>query len=254
MAYMSRSVGVNTVPSTSISGRERCAPGLRQAGELEEFDGGAPGECDGGDRERTQARCERDDEQVDADGVQDVSRGIRREAVRERGVHEEAGGHRDGTDRHAVSRRREGLGIVSSLRQDRIMATLEDIARELYAVPPAEFTAARGARVAEVKADDPSLARAIGTLKRASVPAWVVGQLVRHRADDIERALALAVEMRDAQDELDAPALAELTTARRRLTAALAREGAALAAPEGRRRLDGGAGRGLADAPGGDDG
>lgn len=113
------------------------------------------------------------------------------------------------------------------------MATLEDIARELYAVPPAEFTAARTARAADVKPGDPGLARAVGTLKRASVPAWVVGQLVRHRAGDIERALTLAVEMRDAQNELDAPALAELTTARRRLTAALAREGAAIAHQKG---------------------
>jgi hypothetical protein len=113
------------------------------------------------------------------------------------------------------------------------MGSLEDIARELYAVPPSEFTAARTARVAEVKPRDPTLARSIGALKRASVPAWVVGQLVRHRADDIERALALAVEMRDAQNELDAPALSELTTARRRLTAALAREGAAIAQKKG---------------------
>ncbi|MGC5170009.1 transposase [Microbacterium sp. DT81.1] len=113
------------------------------------------------------------------------------------------------------------------------MGSLEDIARELYAVPPGEFTAARTARVAEVKPDDPALARSISTLKRASVPAWVVGQLVRHREDDIERALALAVEMRDAQNELDAPAMSELTTARRRLTAALAREGAAIAHQKG---------------------
>lgn len=113
------------------------------------------------------------------------------------------------------------------------MGTLEDIARELYAVPPAEFTAARTARAADVRAGDPGLAKAVGTLKRASVPAWVVGQLVRHRSDDIERALTLAVEMRDAQNELDAPALAELTTARRRLTAALAREGAAIAHQKG---------------------
>lgn len=113
------------------------------------------------------------------------------------------------------------------------MATLEDIARELYALPPGEFTAARTARVAEVKGDDPALARSIGALKRASVPAWVVGQLVRQRADDIGRALTLATEMRDAQNELDAPALAELTRARRRLTGALAREGAAIAAEQG---------------------
>ncbi|HWI30385.1 MAG TPA: transposase [Microbacterium sp.] len=113
------------------------------------------------------------------------------------------------------------------------MATLEDIARELYALPPGEFTAARTARVAELKGDDPVLARAVVSLKRASVPAWVVGQLVRARADDIERALTLAAEMRDAQNELDAPALAELTRARRRLTGALAREGAAIAAEKG---------------------
>jgi hypothetical protein len=114
-----------------------------------------------------------------------------------------------------------------------MMGSLEDIARELYAVPPGDFTAARTARAAEVKLRDPALARSIGTLKRASVPAWVVGQLVRHRADDIEQALALAVQMRDAQDELDAAAMSELTTARRRLTAALARQGASIAKEKG---------------------
>lgn len=113
------------------------------------------------------------------------------------------------------------------------MATLDDIARELYAEAPAEFTAARNARAAKVKTGDPEFAKRIGALKRASVSAWVVGQLVRHRASDIDAALSLAAEMREAQDELDAPALSELTRARRRLTAALARDGASLARDAG---------------------
>lgn len=107
---------------------------------------------------------------------------------------------------------------------------LVDIAWELYDLPPARFTAERNARAKAVKPEDAALAKRISELRRASAPAWIVGQLVRHRADRVNQVLELGAELREAQQDLDAATLAQLTRDRRALTAALAREGAALAA------------------------
>ncbi|MER7795952.1 transposase [Microbacterium sp. NPDC096154] len=111
------------------------------------------------------------------------------------------------------------------------MATdpLVDIAWQLYDLPPARFTAERNARAKEVKGENPGLAERIGELRRASAAAWIVGQLVRHRAERLGQVLELGAELREAQQDLDAATLAQLTRDRRALTAALAREGAALA-------------------------
>lgn len=106
---------------------------------------------------------------------------------------------------------------------------LVDAAWELYDLPPAEFTAARNARAKELKASAPDAARRVAELRRASPAAWIVGQLVRHRADRLTQVLELGAELREAQQDLDAAALAQLTRDRRALTSALAKEGAALA-------------------------
>ena len=106
---------------------------------------------------------------------------------------------------------------------------LIDIAWQLYDLPPASFTAERNARAKEAKGEDPELAKRITALKRASAPAWIVGQLVRHRADRLNEVLELGAVLRDAQQDLDAATLTQLTRDRRALTAALAREGATLA-------------------------
>jgi hypothetical protein len=109
---------------------------------------------------------------------------------------------------------------------------LAQIAWELYDLPPARFTAARNERAKAAKLDDAALAKRIAGLRRASAPAWIVGQLVRHRADRLTQVLELGAELREAQQDLDAAALAQLTRDRRALTAALAREGAALASKQ----------------------
>src|SRR5690606_38075235 len=56
------------------------------------------------------------------------------------------------------------------------------------------------------------------------------GQLVRHRAEKVGQVLELGAELRDAQQDLDAATLTQLTKDRRALTSALAREGGELAA------------------------
>lgn len=114
------------------------------------------------------------------------------------------------------------------------MATdpLVEVAFELYALPPASFTAERNARAKAAKADDPALAKRIAALRKASAPAWIVGQLVRHRAEKVGQVLELGAELRDAQQDLDAATLTQLTKDRRALTSALAREGGELAAAQ----------------------
>ncbi len=57
---------------------------------------------------------------------------------------------------------------------------LEEVADELYAVPPGEFIARRQERVQQARADgDRGLAQAIGALAKPATAAWVVNVLVR---------------------------------------------------------------------------
>lgn len=108
---------------------------------------------------------------------------------------------------------------------------LDDVAEELYALPLGDFTRARNARAAA--AVDRSLADGIRALRKPSLAAWTVDLLVRRSHDDVAAAVALGEQLRDAQDELDAAALAALTRQRRALAAGLARQAAELAAAEG---------------------
>lgn len=107
--------------------------------------------------------------------------------------------------------------------------TLIDEAAALYALRPDEFTAARNARAKELRGDDRSLADAVAALPRPAPAAWLVNQLVRHRGEELDELLELGAELRAAQAELDAPAMARLAKQRRSLVAALAREAGALA-------------------------
>ncbi|MFE6964057.1 transposase [Agromyces sp. NPDC057679] len=106
---------------------------------------------------------------------------------------------------------------------------LIDEAAALYALRPEEFTAARNRRARELRDDDRELADAVTALHRPAPAAWLVNQLVRHRGDELDELLGLGAELRAAQAELDAPALARLAKQRRALVAALAREAGSLA-------------------------
>lgn len=110
---------------------------------------------------------------------------------------------------------------------------LADIAVELYTGSPAEFVSARNARAAE--ADDAGLAAQIRDLKKPSVAAWVVNVFAHERAAQLGEALQLAEELREAQADLDARALAQLGRDRRALTSRLAADAAALAEARGQR-------------------
>ncbi|MBT2495328.1 transposase [Microbacterium sp. ISL-59] len=109
--------------------------------------------------------------------------------------------------------------------------TFEEIAAALYAGPPEAFVSSRKARAESV--DDRELATRIRALRKPSVAAWVVNVFAQERAGQLGEALQLAAELREAQDDLDAPALAKLGRERRALTRHLAEMAAELAGSRG---------------------
>ena len=111
--------------------------------------------------------------------------------------------------------------------------TLEEIAAALYAGPQDDFVSSRHARARQVT--DPGLAAAVKSLRKPSIAAWVVNVFAQERAGQLGEALHLARELREAQDDLDAPALAKLGRERRALTRRLAETAAELAASRGER-------------------
>lgn len=110
-------------------------------------------------------------------------------------------------------------------------STLEDIATELYTAPLREFTSARNARAKDTA--DAALAASIRALRKPSVAAWVVNVFARERRSQLAEALQLAEELREAQADLDARALAQLGRDRRALTRKLASAAAELAQSRG---------------------
>jgi hypothetical protein len=84
------------------------------------------------------------------------------------------------------------------------------------------------------KAGDRELAGRIGGLRRPTVGAWLVNLLAHQRPDLIGELLALGEQMRSAQRNLRGDELRELSTQRRAMVAALARESRALAVAAGR--------------------
>ena len=117
---------------------------------------------------------------------------------------------------------------------DRSAGELARVGRELYGLPPGEFTAARTAAVRQARsAGDKELARAVGALRRPALAAWAVNLLVREQAGLLEQVTAMGDSLRDAQAQLDGEALRDLTRQRRRLVTAVTAQVAAVAAEHG---------------------
>ena len=111
---------------------------------------------------------------------------------------------------------------------------LDEVADELYAVPPEEFIDLRKTRQDEAKADgDKALAKAIGALPKPSAAAWVSNLLVREQRAEIEGLVDLGNLLREAQENLAGDQLKALDTQRRQLVAALTRQARALANERG---------------------
>ncbi|HEX2072904.1 MAG TPA: hypothetical protein VHF92_03895, partial [Geodermatophilus sp.] len=112
---------------------------------------------------------------------------------------------------------------------------LDDVADELYEVPPEEFTAFRKARQEEARAGgDRALAKEIGALPKPSAAAWVCNLLVRVHRDEIEGLVELGGLLRQAQERLARDELRALNSQRSQLLTALTRQASALARERGR--------------------
>lgn len=116
----------------------------------------------------------------------------------------------------------------------------DEIADELYGLPPEEFTAARDERAAAAReASDRELATRIGKLRRPTQAAWLANLLTRNRGAELDGLLGLAASLRDAQRSLDGETLRALSTQRHQLVNAMSRQARALARAAGHPVADG---------------
>lgn len=107
---------------------------------------------------------------------------------------------------------------------------INSVAKELYSLPPEEFTAARNAREKEAKAvGDKQLAAAIHRLGKPSTAAWLANQLVREHSDEVQPFLDLGAALREATAMLNGDQLRELGKRQHQLVYALMLQVRALA-------------------------
>ncbi|MCC3650012.1 hypothetical protein LIX60_00560 [Streptomyces sp. S07_1.15] len=109
---------------------------------------------------------------------------------------------------------------------------VDELAEELYALPPGEFIAARDRAAAAAPRGERGAIRA---LRRPSLAAWAVNLLVREDRSRTELLLRLGAELRTAhQQPAGGGRLRELIGQQRQLVAALARRAGQLTADAGR--------------------
>ena len=108
--------------------------------------------------------------------------------------------------------------------------TLDEVADELYGLPPGEFVATRNARAKEAKAaGDKELAAGITGLAKPTKVAWLANQLVRQRRDDVQPLMELGAGLREATASLSGEDLRRLTKQQHQLVHALVQQARALA-------------------------
>ena len=77
---------------------------------------------------------------------------------------------------------------------------MNDRLRDLYAVPPAEFVAARDALAKELRAaKHEAEAKEVASLRRPTAPVWAVNQLARRSPAEVEHLLETSERVRGAQ-------------------------------------------------------
>jgi hypothetical protein len=117
---------------------------------------------------------------------------------------------------------------------------IEEAAEELYGLPPGEFTRARDERTKALRNDgDREAASGVKALRKPTVAAWALNQLVRRRRKDVDALIAAGEELRAAQDDLlaggERSAFQEAAAKERELVAKLSADGATLASEAGER-------------------
>jgi len=111
---------------------------------------------------------------------------------------------------------------------------LDEIAEQLYGVPPDEFVTARTAARDRARADgDKELATAVAALPKPTTAAWVCNLLARRQPDEVAQLTELGELLRQAQVNLSGAQLRELGQQRNQVVAALARQARGLAHAEG---------------------
>ena len=111
---------------------------------------------------------------------------------------------------------------------------LDEVADELYTLPPDGFMAARREREQQARTEgDRELAKAITSLPKPATAAWVSNVLVREHRDEIESLVELGDLLRQAQQNLAGDELRALNVQRAQLLSALTRQAAALARKAG---------------------
>ncbi|GAA6524245.1 hypothetical protein [Intrasporangium sp. DVR] len=102
--------------------------------------------------------------------------------------------------------------------------------QQLYAAPPARFTALRTELVSQAKsAGDQDLAKQVAALRKPTVAAWATNHFVRTHPEDLAEFRAFAELLREAQRTLDADQLRALGRERARRVDALGLQIAAAA-------------------------
>ena len=109
-------------------------------------------------------------------------------------------------------------------------ADLDQLADELYALPPDQFVAARAAVVAVAReAGAASTAATLATLRKPTVTAFLANQVVRTAPDVVSGVIAVGPAMREATVAGDAAALRDLGRHRAALLADLVGRARAIA-------------------------
>src|SRR3712207_2211204 len=112
---------------------------------------------------------------------------------------------------------------------------LDEIVRELYVLPPADFVAARNDLARQARAaGSREIAERLQRLRRPTRSAWLVNLLARD-SSAMHRLSTLGRELRDAQTELAHAELRHLAEQRRQLMADLLDRAQAYAAEAGLR-------------------
>ena len=112
--------------------------------------------------------------------------------------------------------------------------TLDEIAGELYALAPNEFTSARNERVKQLRqAGDKELAQQIGALAKPTMVGWLANQLVREYPDEMGALLELGASLREATANLAGDQLKELSRQQRQVVHALVQQARGLARSAG---------------------
>jgi hypothetical protein len=114
----------------------------------------------------------------------------------------------------------------------------EQAAEELYGLAPGDFTQARDDLAKRLREEgDRDAAKEVKSLRKPTLAAWALNQLVRHRRKDVDQLLKAGRELRKAQEKLvsggDRAGFQRAAAKERELVAKLAHDAAALAAEAG---------------------